>query len=148
MPIDALIQKSWYVGNDLYSGNKGKYFWRKPRIHTHTIEEQIQDGIKNHYIQYDYHTIREMFKVSKERVKRNIEFVSGERWRASVAIGFAQGKDIFCYPWMNTRDIERCEEEMFSTIRSLIDHNKIIIVPTTKEENINRIFPQGHIVKL
>lgn len=146
--ITTLAENSWYIGNDLRSNKSKRFMRRKPRFQSHTIKDQIQAGINNHSIQYDCDAICKLFKISPERAERNIEFVSGERWRASVAIGFSHGKSIFCYPWLNTQDIERNKMEMINTINTLIDHNKIIILPTTKEENVAELSNRVHFLTL
>ena len=36
----------------------------------------------------------------KGRLNRPLEFQSGEVWRASMAIGVAFQKKLFCFPWL------------------------------------------------
>ena len=89
-----------------------------------------------------------MFCISSERINRNIYFVSGERWKASAAIGYANGKKVFCYPWMNSKDIEHLKEQLSHTVKVLLDADCIVIMPTTKEENIKKITDNGRIIFL
>lgn len=146
--IEDIIRNSWYVGNDLYKYKSKGLFHNKPQFNKNTIREQIQNGIrcKNH--ETDFYTIQKMFDISNERVNRNIEFVSGERWKASVAIGYANGKRIFCYPWMNTKDIERLKEQLKKTVKCLVDTGCIVIIPTTKDENIRKVYSEASIIVL
>lgn len=144
--IDYLIQNSWYVGNDLHSSNSKRIFSCKPRITKNTIGEQIEFGIRKVRSDLDFRTVQNIFNLSDERIDRNIEYVSGERWKASAAIGFANGKKIFCYPWFNSKDIDQLEGQLLNTVKSLLDFGCIVIMPTTKKENIIKISNKAHIL--
>lgn len=146
--IEYLAKNSWYVGNDLYSSNSKKFWGSKLRITKNTIKEQIEYGIQKNNHVLDFCAVQNLFNLSNERVNRNIDYVSGERWKASVAIGFANGRSIFCYPWFNSRDIDHLEEQLTCTITSLLDFGCIVIIPTTQKTNIEKIFNKAHIVLL
>lgn len=146
--IEYLAKNSWYVGSDLYSSNSKKLFGSKPRMTKNTIKEQIEYGIKKINHDLDFCTVQSIFALSNERVSRNIDYISGERWKASVAIGFANGRSIFCYPWFNSRDIDHLEEQLMCTITALLDFGCIVIIPTTKKVNIEKISNKAHIVLL
>ncbi|MCM1117927.1 MAG: ATP-binding cassette domain-containing protein [bacterium] len=132
--IDHIIKSSWYVGYDIYGARSP--FRRK------TVKEQIRNGILATHCQKDADAIQEMFRVSEERVGRTIGRVSGERWKASIAIGFAYGKKIFCYPWMNSQDVEHLKEQIKHSVQILIQNGCIVILPTTREENMRKVFSE------
>lgn len=138
--LSSLAKNSWYVGYDIYGS-------RNP-LRRKTIKEQIKAGVQATHCELDADTIQKMFCVSNERVGRSIKRVSGERWKASIAIGYAYGKKIFCYPWMNSEDIEHLKEQMKKSIEVLLDNNCIVIVPTTNEENIKKISSHYSIINL
>ena len=146
--IEDVVSYSWYVGTDLSYYKSKSLFHKRARINKNTIKEQIQYGIRTKKTELDFYTIQKMFDVSSERITRNIEFVSGERWKASAAIGYANGKKIFCYPWMNTKEIERLKDQTKKTIKCLIDNGCIVIIPTTREENVRKIFSNANIITL
>lgn len=146
--IKQLIKNSWYVGTDLYTYNSKKLFGNKPKIMKKTIKEQIEIGIQNVNHDLDFGTIQRVFNLSNERVDRNIEYVSGERWKASAAIGYANGKKLFCFPWLNSKDIDKLEEQLINTVNVLLDFGCIVIIPTTKEENIKKISNKGNMILL
>jgi ABC-type dipeptide/oligopeptide/nickel transport system, ATPase component len=138
--ISNIIKKSWYIGYDLYGSQK--------TLKRKTIKEQIRDGIRANHCDLSVETIQNMFYVSEERVGRSIKKVSGERWKASIAIGYAYGKKIFCYPWMNSRDVEHLREQMIKNIRTLVENECVIVLPTTKEENIKKVSEKYTIINL
>lgn len=51
-----------------------------------------------------------------------------------MAVNFALGRDIFCYPWLNLNDIERfktaCEHKVIDFLKRT---GKIIIVPSSQK---------------
>lgn len=143
-----VVDISWYIGGDLHLNERNVLFHKKPQIYKNTIKEQIEYGINCGKTEESFFAIQNMFSVSSERVGRNINFVSGERWKASAAIGYANGKSIFCYPWMNTRDIEQFGEQMSKTVKCLLDAGKVVIIPTTKEDNVYKIFSDGEVLFL
>lgn len=132
--IDHIIKNSWYVGYDIYGARSP--FRRK------TIKEQIRNGVLATHCQKDADAIQEMFRVSEQRVGRTIGRVSGERWKASIAIGFAYGKKIFCYPWMNSQDVEHLKEQIKHSVQALMQNDCIVILPTTREENMRKVFSE------
>ncbi len=142
--IKDLIDISWYIGNDLYQSRKHGLLSMARKIKKNTIREQIEYGVQSRLTELDFSSIQEMFSISNERVERNIEFLSGERWKSSVAIGYSNGKRIFCYPWMNSKDIEHLKEQLSDTVKVLLDAGCIVIMPTTKEENIKKVCNEGH----
>ena len=137
--MEYIIENSWYVGLDLK--NTGKLFKKKQ-----TVRQQIEYGIHNFKQESDVGKIQSIFNISDERIDRSIKYVSGERWKASAAIGYANGRKIFCYPWMNSRDIEHLKEQLFDVIKYLTDSGCIVIIPTTAEENMKKISSKYNIV--
>ncbi len=138
--ISYIVKNSWYVGYDFYGS-------RNP-LRRKTIKEQIKAGVLATHCELNAETIQNMFCVSNERVGRSIKKVSGERWKASIAIGYAYGKKIFCYPWMNSRDVEHLKDQMKNNIEVLINNNCIVVLPTTKEENVKKLSAYYKIIDL
>lgn len=140
--IEYLNKNSWYIGNDRANINKHRLFKRKTKINKDTIKAQILKGINDSKCNLEYEEIKRLFKISDERVDRNIRYVSGERWKASAAIGYANRKKIFCYPWLNSKDIELLHDQIKQTVDVLLKSGCIVIIPTTKKENIEGISSQ------
>lgn len=89
---------------------------------------------------YTVDQIKSMFDLSEGRFDRPISYVSGEVWPISMAINFALGKEIFCYPWLNERDIFRFEvAHQYGIIKLLKDLGKIVIVPSSQKRILRRL---------
>lgn len=127
-----LANHSFYVGAD--SGKKnilGKSF---------SVSKQIELGIKSgKSFLKDIDTIRKSFSLSEERFTRDFSYVSGERWKASMAIGFSMGKTIYCFPWVNTRWIVQHAEHLKVCLSTLINYGAIIVIPTSSKNIMNTI---------
>ena len=146
--IGELVDIRWYIGNDLYKYRINSLFCNRIRINKKTIKEQIEYGVRCQLIDKDFLTIQKMFNISSERIERNINYVGFERWKASAAIGYANGKRIFCCPWMNSSDIEYLREQLSQTVNVLIDEGCVVIFPITKEENIKKLSDKNCMIYL
>ena len=91
--IEDVIACSWYIGSEL----KERGFLKKPL----TVRQQIEYGLNRYHNNLRYEDISSIFELSDERSNRTIDYTSGERWKISAAIGYAQSKKIFCFPWLN-----------------------------------------------
>ena len=156
--IDSIVKNSWYIGYDIYGSHKpvfrreikGEPLYYEYNIlqRRKTIKEQIEAGVQANHCDLNADTIQNMFELEEPRLGRSIRYVSGARWRSSIAIGYAYGKKIFCYPWMNSRDIGIMEEQMRKNIKILTDSNCFVVFPTTKEENIKKLATKYNIINL
>jgi ABC-type glutathione transport system ATPase component len=112
---EALKKLSCYVGEGV-AEIPYRYYRRYPWILTwkirgiKTVAEQISEGIQRTSNRYSLQEIVDMFELTglheKGRIHRPLEFNSGERWRASLAIGFAFQKKLFCVPWIEPYGIK------------------------------------------
>ena len=83
--------------------------------------------------------IKDIFCLSDGRFERPLSEASGEVWLISLAVNFALGKDIFCYPWLNQLDIARFKTAYeHNVIDFLKNENKIIIVPSSQKKILRR----------
>lgn len=136
-----LREKVCYVGEHPIEEPGNKFI----REHSKrwTIAEIIKRGLEATHSKYSLKDIVDIFHLSgydfKEgRVYRNLDYVSGERWIATLAMGYACGKKVFAYPLLSAnffRYINAAHE--FGTFDFLKSNGAIILVPTVKEENIS-----------
>ncbi|WP_338552520.1 hypothetical protein [Paenibacillus sp. KS-LC4] len=112
----------WYVGEGLEPNAVTSLLRKK------TIRQQLQSYTVKH------HTVDELidlFELSPSRLDRQMKHISNERWNASAAIGLGQGKQIFCFPWMDDiwKNAIRARLRLCSEI--LRQHNGMVIIPTS-----------------
>lgn len=132
---NEIAKISCYVGEG--SVNKSKGFLKEKKC---TVRKQIENGIKFTHRAYENITdIQKLFGLSDERFDRPLDCVSGERFKASIAIGFSYQKSIYCFPWLNSHDMYHYREHFNLAIKPLINKGYIVIIPTTREKNMEFI---------
>ncbi|NOU68804.1 hypothetical protein GC096_32800 [Paenibacillus sp. LMG 31461] len=74
------------------------------------------------------------------RIYRPLECNSGEGWRASLAIGFAFQKKLFCAPWVEPHGIEYILSEYSRKyLKILQEAGAAIILPVSNEKYVASI---------
>lgn len=66
-----------------------------------TVRKLINAGLKNGIVNKSFNEICDIFELSQDRLDRAICFVGNERFRSMSAIGYAFGKQVFCFPWLS-----------------------------------------------
>ncbi len=124
---------SWYIGEGISS----KGFLPKGK----SIINQLEEAIKRNQSGtiHSATEIIELFNLSQDRLNLKLEELSWEKWKASIAIGYAYGKQIFCFPWMSTGWINdlilNCGIHICIDILKSTD--AIIILPTQMAEGVD-----------
>jgi len=131
----------WYVGKTLYS----KGFVKKEL----SAKKALEHAIERHHRYERVEDIAEEFHLALDKLdyglSKNCEW---EKWRTSVAIGYASNKKIYCFPWMDTMTFYDCmyNSSVFRFFKKLMSEDAIIILPTSREENIREL--ANHIIKI
>jgi ABC-type multidrug transport system ATPase subunit len=104
-----------------------------------TIREQIRKGLRESHSPYSFDAIVKMFELSEGRLDRPMEYISNERWRATLAIGFAGGKRIFCCPLLSPIYLEYIMmKPMRDLWQFLKNQGAIIIIPVTNSKYLEK----------
>lgn len=99
-----------------------------------SLKAQIQHGLRNGRSQYlkSEQEIIDSFELSEGRYNRRLRQFSYEGWRASCAAGLANGKQIFCFPYIHN-DTRFYEESYAShlkeTVALLKTSGALVLVP-------------------
>lgn len=103
--------------------SKEKY---KNKIVKKSIEKTIT---KNRCID-TFDDIAEAFFLTKERYSLKLRYLSGERWRASAALGYVSGKKIFYAPYECTEFYYSMNKSnLFKVLRNLVDNGAVVVLP-------------------
>lgn len=106
---------------------------------TSSPKECIEKALSISLLPYSVSQIKTLFCLSNDRFERPLAYVSGERWFITMAINFALGKQIFCFPWLNERDIVYFEiAYKQGIIKQLTSLGKIIIVPSSQKQVLRK----------
>lgn len=121
----------WYVGKKLYSRGIIK--------REMSIRKSLKYAIKKSGRYKNIEDVIEEFHLTPNRLdyglSKNCEW---EKWRASMAIGYASNKIVYCFPWMDTLCFYDCmyNSSVFRFFKKLKKEGAIIILPTSREENV------------
>ncbi len=113
-----------------------------------TPKECIEKSLTISKLPFSIVEIKDMFGLSDERFVRNLEYVSGEINRISIAINFALGRDVFCFPWLNEHSILNVSIPILNILRK---YKKTILIPTSQQSQAKKfsdhliVFEQGKI---
>ena len=93
----------------------------------------INKGLKKSKLPYTAKEILEGFFISDFKYKMPVRACGNEKIRIMAAIGYAWGKEIFCFPWYSKHRYENAfgENISFST-EKLSELGKIVICPIGK----------------
>lgn len=127
-PRDLLLYAA-FIGENVFEGINSKRDILSPRK---CIERALSISGQN----YTVDEIKRMFSLSDERFERDLNYVSGEIDRISIAVNFALGKDIYCFPWLNEHDICNVSKTVLDILKA---HKKIVLIPTSQRRQVKRL---------
>lgn len=77
-----------------------------------------------------FEDIQRKFALTPERANRRLSHLSGERWRASAALGYARGKKIFYAPYKTSSFYYAMSSSgMLKALRELTDSGGVVLLP-------------------
>ena len=120
----------WYVGKSEY---------RRGIINREiSVKKALTDAVKKYQRYKDVDEIIEDFHLTVGRLNYKLSQYSGEKWRASLAIGYACKKELYCFSWMSTLRFTSILESsgVFRFFKRLKAEGCIVILPTSYKENV------------
>ncbi|MDF2524167.1 MAG: hypothetical protein K0R31_1808 [Clostridiales bacterium] len=154
--LEKLQKISCYVGEGVAEApfRRLKSYPRKIKrklLGIQTVKEHIQNGLVGSNSKETLSEIAEMFDLtgiynnteSNGRINRPLEFQSGEVWRASMAIGMAYGKELFCFPWLEPQFINYVlSKENRKYIELIKRRGGTVIIPVSNEKHLQGVADQ------
>ncbi|MBQ8194784.1 MAG: hypothetical protein IJZ47_05395 [Oscillospiraceae bacterium] len=105
-----------------------------------TVRRSIEKALLHNSCEETFQTIADRFLLTPERYDRKFKWLSGERWRASAAFGYAQNKKVFYAPYNPSNFYyQMCQSGLLKALRELTDHGAVVILPTGSDEFIKHI---------
>ena len=134
----ALKKHSCFIAENLYDGINSTQDFLTPR-------KCIEKALSISGLPYTTAEIKDMFNLSGDgincsayngRFNRDLRYTSGEIWAISAAIGFAWGREIFCFPWLNERDVSILQNPFIKVLKA---NQKIILIPAGRKKNLKKV---------
>lgn len=129
--IEQKYDIGWYLCKQIFSNG----LMKKEQSMRHALEI----AIKKYGLFNNVNEAIDKFHLSPDKLdykfSNNCDW---EKWRISLAIGYASEKKVFCFPWMNTLHFYDCmyNSSVFRFFKMLKKEGAIIILPTSRKENL------------
>lgn len=94
------------------------------------VKKAIEKAISNHSGNENFQDITQRFLLTPERSNRKLRCLSGERWRAAAALGYAQNKKIYYAPYQSSMFYyQMCQSHLLKALRELTSTGAMILLP-------------------
>ncbi len=93
------------------------------------VKKSIETALKNDFVSDCFEEITEAFGLTEPKYHRQLRHLSGERWFASMAIGYALGKRIFFAPYQTSLFYKHQSTRFQSAIDKLKSEDCIVLLP-------------------
>lgn len=94
-----------------------------------TVHQLVVRALKKTGMAHTAEEIREKFQLDQARFERPLSQVGNEIFRMMAAIGYCNGKQVYCFPWLSKMRFESYHLQITSTLDILQSLDKIVIVP-------------------
>lgn len=112
----------------------------KEKYKNKTVRKAIEQSIKNNECMDTFEEIEEAFYLDPRRRDIKLRYLSGERWRASAALGYVSGKKFFYAPYKHSMFYRVMNDSnMFKALRYLADKGNIIVLPVGSDTFIKSV---------
>ena len=92
------------------------------------VRKSIEKALKSEHVEESFEQLAESFCLTPERYDRKLRQLSGERWSASAAVGYASGKKVFYAPY-NASNFYSSNARLEHMISYLTSHDCMVLLP-------------------
>lgn len=104
------------------------------------VIKAIQKAIKKNRLKDSFSDIQNRFFLTQPRQDRKLFQLSGERWRASAALGYVEGKQIFYAPYKTSEFYyQMCQSGLLKALRELTDNGAVVLLPCGSDDFLKHI---------
>lgn len=104
------------------------------------VKKSIEKALDRNKSKESFSDIQDKFLLTQPRVGRKLKCLSGERWRASAALGYAEGRRIFYAPYKTSNFYyQMCQSGLLKALRELTDAGAIVLLPVGSDEFVKHI---------
>ena len=99
-----------------------------------TVREMVEMGLSKNHINMNVEEILEKIPITPCRFERKLSGVGNERFRCMAAIGYANKKTIYCFPWMSKNRFIYYHRNLTDVLNILGNMNNTVLMPTNLGE--------------
>lgn len=108
------------------------------KYNKYTVKKSIEKALQKSACTDSFVQIAEKFVLTEPRYDRKLFQLSGERWRASAALGYAAGKQIFYAPYQ-TSSFYYQVAVLVKALRSLTEAGALVLLPGSSDRFLRHI---------
>lgn len=110
------------------------------RYRNAVVIKAISKAIRKNGLPDSFSDIQTRFFLSPPRQDRRLSRLSGERWRASAALGYAEGKQIFYAPYKTSGFYwQMCQSGLLKALRELSCSGAVVLLPCGSDSFLKHI---------
>lgn len=94
-----------------------------------SVRKCVSHGIKQNGLNYSPEDIRDLFRIDSERFDRPIAYAGNEALKAMAAIGYCNGKQVFCFPWVSRMRFDSYHANLIGLLDILVSLERIVVLP-------------------
>lgn len=104
------------------------------------VKKSIEKALLKNDSKEDFNTIAKKFILTEPRYDRKLSQLSGERWRASAALGYANRKKIYYAPYKSSNFYyQMCHSGLLKVLKELTADGAIVLLPAGSDEFLRHI---------
>ena len=104
------------------------------------VKKSIEKALNSSGTMERFSDIQDKFLLTQPRFNRKLKQLSGERWRASAALGYAEGRKIFYAPYKTSKFYyQMCQSGLLKALRELTGAGAIVLLPVGSDEFVKHI---------
>lgn len=112
----------------------------KEKYKNKTVKKSIEKALIKNKCKATFEEFAEAFYLDERRYDLKLQYLSGERWRASAALGYASGKKIFYAPYRPSSFYHSMyQSNLFKALRFLSDNGSIVVLPVGSDTFIKNV---------
>lgn len=105
-----------------------------------TVRKSIEEAVIKNKCKSTFEEIAEVFYLDERRNAMKLQYLSGERWRASAALGYVSGKKIYYAPYeFSSFYHSMYGSNLFKVLRFLSDNGSIVVLPVGSDTFIKNV---------
>lgn len=104
------------------------------------VNKSVKKALTENYLTETFEDIQHKFALTPERADRRLYQLSGERWRASAALGYAREKRIFYAPYKPSSFYYSMScSGLVKALRELTDSGALVLLPVGSDRFMKHI---------
>lgn len=142
--IDFGNLKIYINGNEIRKPDLELISWNlepnEERYGNKIVKKSIEKALDRNKSKESFSDMQDKFLLTQPRFSRKLKYLSGERWRASAALGYAEGRRIFYAPYKTSNFYyQMCQSGLLKALRELTDAGAIVLLPVGSDEFVKYI---------